>query len=220
MNETSHEPVPATAQGATLLTPDQQEHLRRLMYYLRRVTSCFASDDLEDYMTNHRQYATLTIEQSRRVLEMAQKFNPKDLIGKIIIQDETVQFEANTGDHDRRYKRIAPRTGEFDVLGRKVKVVNALCCNAAFLHRYYGKPMEQLPQAIFGSKHCPHCLGDMNRCTCSKCQRFSWTLCTKADVPPAQVLLVTSTAWHFLTYLQVSTALPSSTQLPQHDVRR
>jgi len=192
MNETSHEPVPATAQRATCLTPDQLEHLRRLMYYLGHVTSCFARNVLEDYMTNHRQYATLTIEQSRRVLEMAQKLNPKDLIGKIIVQDKTALVEANAGEQVLYCKRIPPLTGEVDVLGSKVKVVNALRCNAAFLHHYYEKPMEQLPQFIFGNKHCHHCLGDGNRCSCSKCERFSWSGCARTDVAPAQVLLVAS----------------------------
>ena len=172
MQTTDH--AQTSIHGPTRITANPTDGLARLMFYLRRVNACMETSILDDCITDYKKYLCLSASQRRTVLEAAEGLNPHELNDKIIVQD-TVGYFSKAEVYS---KRITSLLGDVVLLGHKVEASKALLCSSGWLEQYYTEPIQQLPETVFGTRHCTHCPGSGSSCTCTVCRRLSWSLCT------------------------------------------
>jgi hypothetical protein len=164
--------------GVTTIIPD--DDIARLMYYLNCVTIGVGLDLLQDDLVQYKQYQRLSPTRIAVVFKTAVELSPDVFIDKVLFRDDEGEL---TGSSPNSFVSISAACdivslqSDIIIAGKVQNVTKVMFFKSSWLKQFYTEPVERIARAILGTKHCNHCDGEDQICTCTTCHRPQGAKC-------------------------------------------
>jgi len=164
--------------GVNTIIPD--DDIARLMYYLNCVTIGVGLDILQDDIVRYKDYNRLSATRIAVVFKTAVELSPDVFIGKILFRDDEGEV---TGSSPNNFVSISAACdvvsiqSDIIIAGKVQNVTKVMFFKSSWLKKFYTEPVERIARAILGTKHCSHCDGEDQICTCTTCIRPTGSKC-------------------------------------------
>ena len=158
--------------GVTTVIPN--DPVARLMYYLNCVTIGVGLDILSDDLVQYKDYHLLSPTRIAVVFKTAVELSPDVFIGKILFRDDEGKV---TGSSPNNFVSISAACdvvalqSDIIIAGKVQNVTKVMFFKSSWLKHFYTDAVETIARAVLGTKHCSHCDGGDQICTCTTCRR-------------------------------------------------
>ena len=165
--------------GVTTVVPD--DDFARLMYYLHCLTVGVGLDVLDADLVRYKHHHLLSTARKAVVFKTAVDLSPEFFVdSKILFLDdegEVTGSSPNTFISFSAACNVVSLQSDIIIAGKVQKVTQVMFFKSSWLKKFYTDPIGRIARAVIGTKHCSHCNGEYQLCSCNTCPRATESEC-------------------------------------------